>query len=61
MTDALLKRIDNEMALCAQRALASPQQRDAFEYGRMSGVYAGMNRVRELVLQMTEEADKKEF
>lgn len=61
MSDALLKRIENEMAACAQQALARPAERDAFEYGRMAGLYAGMNRVREIVLLMNDEADAKEF
>lgn len=61
MIDALLRKIDNEMAECAQTALARPAARDAFEYGRMSGIYAGMNRVREIILQINDEADAKEF
>ncbi len=61
MTDALLKRIDNEMTDCAQTALTRPANRDSFEYGRMCGVYIGMNRIREIILLMNDEADAKEF
>lgn len=61
MIDALLKRIENEMADCAQQALARPAERDAFEYGRMAGMYAGLNRVREIVLLMSDEADQRDI
>lgn len=57
--DALLKRIEQEMAACAQQALASPQGRDAFEYGRMAGLYAGLRRASELVLAALDDEDEK--
>lgn len=57
--DALLTRIDQEMAACAHQALASPQGRDAFEYGRMAGLYAGLSRSRELVIAALDEDDEK--
>lgn len=61
MIDALLKRIENEMAECAKEALSKPANRDAFEYGRMAGLYAGMNRVREMILLMSDEADARDL
>jgi hypothetical protein len=54
-----LRRIETEMAECAQRALASPQRRDAFEYGRMAGIYGGLARSREIVLAMLDDEDEK--
>ncbi len=59
LADALLKRIENEMADAARQALISPQGRDAFEYGRMVGMYGGMAHVRALLLTLCDEEDEK--
>ena len=40
----------------AQAALAAPAQRDAFEYGRVSGFYAGLEQARDLLLRITRES-----
>lgn len=56
--DTLLRRLDAMMSECAQQALASPQGRDSFEYGRVSGIYGGLYMARELVVLLNDEADK---
>lgn len=48
------------MVETATNALASPQGRDAFEYGRMSGLYAGLNEARNLVLDLISEEDDRD-
>ena len=59
--DVLLRRIEAEMRLCAQSALASPSARDAFEYGRVSGIYAGLHRAFEIVVELNDEEDVKDI
>lgn len=51
----LLEREQQELAVAALR---SPNSRDSFEYGRVSGVYAGLERAKEVLLStMKEEED----
>lgn len=51
--------IEREQQDLAAAALRSPNSRDAFEYGRVSGVYAGLERAKEILLStiVTEEDD----
>jgi hypothetical protein len=51
-----IKRIEEVQAELATAALRSPNSRDAFEYGRVSGMYAGLERAIQL-LSTTEEDD----
>lgn len=55
--ETLLKRIEQERDATAHAAMRAPQGRDAFEYGRMCGLYAGIERARELLVEMISEAD----
>ena len=45
-----------DMREYAAAALSAPQQRDAFEYGRVSGFYAGLEQAREILLRITRES-----
>lgn len=58
LLDALLRRLEEEQAEHAKRALAQPQNRDSFEYGRVAGIYAGLDRVREILLEIQEAHDR---
>ena len=58
LLDALLRRLEEEQAEHAKRALAQPQNRDSFEYGRMAGLYAGLERAREILLDIQEAHDR---
>jgi hypothetical protein len=58
LLDALLRRLEEEQAEHAKRALAQPQNRDSFEYGRVAGIYAGLDRVREILLEIREAHDR---
>ena len=42
--------IEKEQQELAVAALRSPNSRDAFEYGRVSGVYAGLERAKEVLI-----------
>ena len=58
LLDALLRRLEEEQAEHAKRALAQPQNRDSFEYGRVAGIYAGLYRAREILLEIQEATDR---
>jgi hypothetical protein len=58
LVDALLRRLEEEQSEHAKRALAQPQGRDSFEYGRMAGIYAGLERVKEILLDLQEAQDR---
>lgn len=58
IVDALLRRLDAEQADHARQALTTPQNRDAFEYGRMAGLYAGLEQAKTLLLNLMDEADR---
>ena len=56
-TDALLRKLDEQRQALAEAAFAKPQGRDAFEYGRMCGLYAGLSLARDLLVNLLDEAD----
>lgn len=54
----IILALQKEQAELAAAALRRPNARDAFEYGRVSGHYAGIERAIELILSsMKEEED----
>lgn len=44
-----IMKLQQEQAELAKSALRSPNSRDAFEYGRMVGMYAGIERAIEVL------------
>lgn len=61
VTDFLLRRYDDELRQLAEQALAQPQNRDAFEYGRMCGAYLGLTKARDILLQMQADENEKDI
>jgi len=57
--DGFLRRLDEAQAQHAKEALRRPSQRDEFEYGRMCGIYAGLERAKQLVEDMLAEQERK--
>jgi hypothetical protein len=57
--DAFLKRLDDEQALLAKAALSQPQSRDAFEYGRVVGMYSGLERVKAILMDTLKDIDQR--
>lgn len=55
----LLQRLETEQALLAKEALAQPQSRDAFEYGRVVGMYAGLERAVNVLLDLIKEDEER--
>ena len=57
--DFLLKRLEEEQIELAKNTLQQPHGRDAFEYGRAVGLYAGLERARTILLDAVDEKDRK--
>ena len=55
--ETLLKRLEQAQVEQAHSALTQPQGRDAFEYGRMVGMYAGIAHARSVLVDMISEAE----
>lgn len=54
----IIMQLQKEQAELAAAALRRPNSRDAFEYGRVSGQYAGLERAIEIIMStMKEEED----
>ena len=54
----IVMKLQKEQAELAAAALRRPNARDAFEYGRVSGQYAGIERAIEIIMStMKEEED----
>jgi hypothetical protein len=59
--ETLLKKLEEEQVRQAHAALAQPQGRDDFEYGRMCGLYAGIGHARQVLTQLiSEDADRND-
>lgn len=50
-------KLQQEQAELATAALRSPNSRDSFEYGRVSGMYAGYERAIAILLSINKEED----
>jgi hypothetical protein len=59
--EVLLRRLEEEQAQLAKETLQQPQGRDAFDYGRAVGLYAGIEHVKTIVINMVAERDRKDF
>lgn len=47
--------------MLAQEALAQPQHRDTFEYGRVVGMYAGLERAMTVLVELVRETEERNF
>lgn len=59
--ETLLQRLEAEQARLATEALQRPAGKDAFEYGRAVGMYAGLEQAKQVLVDMVAERDKKDF
>lgn len=57
MIDKVLNLLTTAQQELAMSALRTPNSHDAFEYGRMVGMYAGMERAIEIILSTIKEDD----
>lgn len=57
----LLQRLETEQASLAREALGKPAGRDAFEYGRVVGMNAGLERAKQVIFLLNDELERKGF
>ncbi len=59
--EVLLQRLEQSQADLARDALAQPQGRDVFEYGRVVGMYAGLELAKAVLIDMVAEKERRDF
>jgi len=59
--ETLLQRLETEQARLATEALKQPASRDQFEYGRVVGMYAGLELAKVSLIALVEDTEKKDF
>lgn len=57
----MLQRLEQSQADLARDALQQPQGRDTFEYGRVVGIYAGLELAKTVLIDMVAEKERKDF
>ena len=58
--DVFLRKIDQALAEFAADALRAPQGKEAFDYGRSVGVYAGLEQARQILIDTVRDADARD-
>ena len=56
-----LQRLETEQARLAKEALERPAGKDAFDYGRAVGLYAGLEHAKATIIAMVAEHERKGF
>jgi len=59
--ETLLQRLEQSQADLAREGLGQPQSRDTFEYGRVVGMYSGLELAKTALIDMVAEKERKEF
>ena len=59
--EVFLQRLVQAQADLARDALEQPQGRDTFEYGRVVGMYAGLELAKTVLIDMVAEKERKDF
>ena len=59
--ETLLQRLEHAQVDLARDALQQPQSRDTFEYGRVTGMYAGLELAKTVLIDMVAEKERKDF
>jgi hypothetical protein len=59
--EALLQRLEEEQATLAVETLTQPSGREAYDFGRAVGLYAGIERAKIVLLDMVREHEKRGF
>lgn len=58
--DRIISALKAKLDECAHSALRAPSQRDAFEYGRLVGIYAGLQMALDVVDNALGEDEEKD-
>lgn len=59
--EMFLQRLETEQARLAKEALERPTGKDAFDYGRAVGLYAGLEHAKMTIIDMVAEHERKGF
>lgn len=59
--EILLRRLEDEQKTLAIEALSRPQGKDSYDYGRVVGIYAGLEQAKNLILDTMAEKEAKDF
>jgi hypothetical protein len=59
--DMVLRRLEEEQTQFAKEALQQPQGHDAFDYGRAVGLYAGLERAKDILISIVADQDRKDY
>lgn len=59
--EALLRRLEQSQVELARDAMEQPQSRDVFEYGRVVGMYAGLELAKTVLIDMVAEQERRDF
>ena len=59
--ELLLQRLEQSQSELARDALQQPQGRDLYEYGKVIGMYAGLELAKTVLLDMVAEKERKDF
>jgi hypothetical protein len=59
--EALLQRLEMEQAKLSHEALKQPAANTEFEYGRVVGMYAGLDLAKRTILNLFEEKERRDF
>lgn len=57
--ETLLRLLEEKQADLAKGLLSAPNGRDAFEFGRSTGLYAGLEMAKNFILGFYEDAEKE--
>lgn len=59
--ETLLQRLEAEQSAMAVEAMERPSGKTEFDYGRVIGIYAGLQRAKDILIETVAEANKREF
>lgn len=59
--ETLLQRLEQTQTDLARDALQQPQGRDLFEYGKVIGMYAGLELAKTALIELVAEKERKDF
>ena len=59
--EQFLQRLEAEQKRLACETLEKPGGRDAFEFGRAAGMYAGMEHAKRVLIDMFAEKERRDF
>ena len=59
--ETLLQRLEQSQSELARDALQQPQGRNLYEYGKVIGMYAGLELAKTVLIDMVAEKERKDF